>query len=54
LEELDREHIRGILIAVGWRIEGKGGAADLLGLNPSTLRARMRKLGIQRRKDARR
>jgi PAS domain S-box-containing protein len=48
LEELEREHIRRILRAVGWRIEGKGGAASLLGLNPSTLRARMRKLGIRR------
>jgi formate hydrogenlyase transcriptional activator len=53
LEEIDGEHIRRILLAVGWRIEGKGGAADLLGLNSSTLRARMRKLGIQRRKDTR-
>jgi formate hydrogenlyase transcriptional activator len=31
-----------------WRIEGKDGAAAILGLNPSTLRARMHKLGIVR------
>ena len=54
LEEIEGEHIRRILRAVGWRIEGKAGAAVLLGLNPSTLRARMRKLGIERRKEARR
>jgi formate hydrogenlyase transcriptional activator len=48
LEEVEREHIRRTLKASGWRIQGKGGAADLLGLNPSTLRARMRKLAIRR------
>jgi transcriptional regulator with GAF, ATPase, and Fis domain len=31
---------------VHWRVEGIGGAADLLNVNPSTLRSRMRKLGI--------
>jgi formate hydrogenlyase transcriptional activator len=31
-----------------WRIEGKGGAASILGLHPSTLGARMHKLGIVR------
>ncbi len=48
LTELEAGHIRRTLHAVGWRIEGKGGAARALGLNPSTLRARMRKLGIRR------
>ena len=48
LEAVEREHILRILKSSGWRIQGKGGAADLLGLNPSTLRARMRKLGIRR------
>jgi len=48
LEAVEREHILRILKSSGWRIQGKGGAADLLGLNPSTLRARMRKLGISR------
>jgi DNA-binding protein Fis len=37
-----------VLQQTGWRIEGKNGAALLLGLNPSTLRARMRKIGIVR------
>jgi DNA-binding protein Fis len=37
-----------VLQETGGRIEGKNGAALLLGLNPSTLRARMRKLAIPR------
>ncbi|MFH2118855.1 MAG: helix-turn-helix domain-containing protein [Pseudomonadota bacterium] len=32
----------------GWRIEGETGAAVILGLNPSTLRGRMRKYDIRR------
>jgi PAS domain S-box-containing protein len=48
LEEVEREHISRTLQATGWRIQGKGGAAERLGLNSSTLRARMRKLGIRR------
>jgi transcriptional regulator with GAF, ATPase, and Fis domain len=48
LEEVEREHISRTLAAARWRIQGKGGAADLLGINASTLRARMRKLGIRR------
>jgi DNA-binding NtrC family response regulator len=48
LAELEHEHIRRVLQQTGWRIEGKNGAALLLDLNPSTLRARMRKLGIVR------
>jgi PAS domain S-box-containing protein len=48
LTEMEHDHILQILQKTGWRIEGKNGAAGLLGLNPSTLRARMRKLGIVR------
>ncbi len=48
LAELECDHIRQVLQQTGWRIEGKNGAALLLGLNPSTLRARMRKFGIAR------
>ena len=48
LEALERDHIRATLDRVGWRIEGEGAAAAILGLNASTLRSRMRKLGIQR------
>ena len=48
LAEIELRHIRSILEGVGWRIEGAGGAARLLGLKPSTLRSRMLKLGIVR------
>ncbi len=48
LGDLERDHIVQVLQKTGWRIEGPKGAALLLGLNPSTLRARMRKYGIQR------
>jgi len=48
LVELEHNHILQVLQQTGWRIEGKNGAATLLGLNPSTLRARMRKYGIIR------
>ena len=48
LDEVTREHIRHALDAAQGRIEGKSGAAHRLGLNPSTLRGRMRKLGIGR------
>ena len=46
LEELVAEHVRRALRLAGGRVSGPGGAAELLGVNPSTLRARMRKLGI--------
>ncbi len=46
LAELEQDHILLMLQKTGWRIEGKNGAALLLGLNPSTLRSRMRKHGI--------
>ena len=48
LADLEQHHILQVLQKTGWRIEGKNGAAVLLGLNPSTLRARIRKYGIRR------
>jgi len=48
LEETERNQILKILSEIRWRIEGKDGAAAILGLHPSTLRARMHKLGIVR------
>lgn len=48
LEEVERDHITHILDQTGWRIEGPNGAAKILELNPSTLRTRMLKLGIQK------
>ncbi len=46
LEAVEREHIVRILEQTQWKVSGKNGAAEILGLNRSTLRARMRKLGI--------
>ena len=48
LEATERNQILKTLSETRWRIEGKDGAAAILGLNPSTLRARMHKLGILR------
>ena len=48
LKELEREHIVRVLTQVGWRVRGSGGAAELLGLKPTSLEARMARLGIRR------
>lgn len=50
LAELERETIIRTLRETGWKIEGPAGAAASLRMNPSTLRARMKKLGIKRPK----
>jgi formate hydrogenlyase transcriptional activator len=48
LEAMERAHIQQVLEGTGWQIEGERGAARALGLNASTLRGRMRKLGIRK------
>jgi chemotaxis protein methyltransferase CheR len=48
LEKVEREHIVRILEETRWKVSGKNGASEILGLNSSTLRARMRKLGIHK------
>lgn len=48
LEEVEREHIVDILRRTGWRVSGKNGAADVLGLKPTTLESKLTKLGIRR------
>ena len=48
LEQVEREYIYRVLEETRWKIEGRGGAARILELNPSTLRGRIRKLGIKR------
>jgi formate hydrogenlyase transcriptional activator len=48
LAEVERDHILRVLEATGWRIRGSAGAAEILGLKPSTLESRMTKLGIRR------
>ena len=50
LAEVERRHIGEVLEQTGWRIRGRNGAAELLGLKPTTLEARMQKLGLQRRR----
>jgi formate hydrogenlyase transcriptional activator len=48
LDEVERSHILAVLERCGWTVKGTGNAAERLGLHPSTLRARMHKLGIGR------
>ena len=48
LQDLERHHITLMLERTRWRIYGDQGAANLLGINPETLRSRLRKLGIRR------
>jgi transcriptional regulator with GAF, ATPase, and Fis domain len=48
LAEVERAHICSVLEACAWRIKGESQAAERLGLKPSTLRSRMKKLGIVR------
>ncbi len=48
LEDVERGHILAVLKQTRWRIEGPQGAARILDMHPSTLRSRMKKLGIQR------
>lgn len=48
LEDIERAHIVRVLTETRWLIAGTTGAASILGLNPSTLRGRMRKLGINK------
>ncbi len=45
---MERDHILKVLQETGWKIEGEGGAASVLGLRPSTLRFRIKKLDIKR------
>jgi formate hydrogenlyase transcriptional activator len=48
LKEVERSHTLRVLEKTNWVIDGKRGAASVLGLNPATLRSRMKKLGIKR------
>jgi formate hydrogenlyase transcriptional activator len=48
LVDVEKDHIRSVLEGSGWRVRGVGGAADRLGLRPTTLETRMARLGIKR------
>jgi transcriptional regulator with GAF, ATPase, and Fis domain len=50
LKDLERKHVIEVLEMTGWRVRGKDGAAEVLGLKPTTLESRMSKLGIKRKK----
>jgi len=50
IEEIERNHIIQTLDMVGWQVRGENGAAEILGLKPNTLDARIAKLGITRKK----
>ncbi len=52
LDDVERRHILDVLELTGWRVRGGNGAAEILGLKPSTLESRMVKLGIRRRSPA--
>ena len=48
LENMERDYIQQVLEQVRWKVSGKNSAAEILGLDRSTLRARMKKLGIHK------
>ncbi len=48
IEAVERAHIEKVLLACDWKIRGKDGAAEHLGLKRTTLQSRMKKLGIER------
>jgi PAS domain S-box-containing protein len=48
LAEIESEHIQRVLESTHWRVRGAGGAAEILGLPPTTLESRMAKLGLRR------
>jgi DNA-binding NtrC family response regulator len=50
LRDIERNHILSVLDKTFWRIGGKGGAAEILDINPNTLRSRMEKLKISKPK----
>jgi transcriptional regulator with GAF, ATPase, and Fis domain len=48
LEDVVRNHILTVLESTGWLVKGKNGAAELLGLKPTTLYSKMKSMGIKR------
>ena len=46
LDDVQRVHIVSVLERCGWKINGRGNAAERLGIHPNTLRFRMKKLGV--------
>ena len=52
LEAVEKDYITEVLKNCKWKVSGKNGAAGILGLNPTTLESRMKKLGINRLKNS--
>jgi two-component system response regulator HydG len=50
MAQQERDHIIAVLTQTNWKLNGKGGAAELLMMNASTLRSRMKKLGISKKR----
>jgi transcriptional regulator with GAF, ATPase, and Fis domain len=50
MKDVERDHLLRVLEQTGWRLKGKGGAAEILGLKRTTLQSRMTKLGLRRPK----
>jgi formate hydrogenlyase transcriptional activator len=48
MDDVARGHIVDVLDRCGWKIAGRGGAGEILGVHPNTLRSRMNRLGIRR------
>jgi formate hydrogenlyase transcriptional activator len=48
LEDVERRHVLRVLSETGWRVAGKGGAAEILGMKRTTLLSKIKKLGIKR------
>ena len=48
LKDVERKHILDVMKKTRWRVRGKGGAAEILGLKPTTLESRIKKLEIKR------
>ncbi len=48
LDDIEREHIIEVMKSTKWKVRGEDGAAKILNLNPTTLEARMKKLGISK------
>jgi PAS domain S-box-containing protein len=52
LEALERTNLMDALEATGWRVAGENGAAQLLGMKPTTLSSRMKALGVERKRSS--
>ncbi|OPL16665.1 MAG: hypothetical protein AVO38_07150 [delta proteobacterium ML8_D] len=48
LKKVERDYIKRVLEQTGWKVSGQNSASEILGLDRSTLRARMRKLNIRK------